>query len=221
MCGISCGSNILCAGINERDPIFGVVNKTVFTETDEIDTSGGTLEIEDGPLKGTEVYIPTDAVDRTIHVSVGYEQNFSSGESLEGLGDTALVIDTSGFNNFKLPIEITMPCDAVEDDTVPIPLYLDEGTGSLLPVTVDDYGDAGTVTFLAFHASRYVLWYADTSDISVEYSSGFRPKNDGFHEVNDGSSLLDNGECFAFSSFAAWYSTPGITNHMEHYIILL
>ena len=93
-----------------------------------------------------------------------------------------------------------------DDTAIPVPYYIDPEGGLHVMQLIDADAGAGTATFQTFHASL-VTWINDLLGLDpqeIAYTT-YRPADDGFQVVNNGSAYNRGGECFGMTSFSLWY----------------
>ncbi len=177
----------------------------VMLVTQGVGSSGGTLYGPAGsPIEGVEVDIPPDALDESTTISLGYNDGYIVPVWGQESG-TIITLDAGDTEEFHQPVDITIPFD--EDEAYPVPYYID-ASGNFYPLhllEVDDIGN--TATFQTFHTSWF-SWIFDFVTIEPPVDKyavpGFTPAADGFQIEND-TSVYDDGKCFGMSSFALWY----------------
>jgi hypothetical protein len=173
-----------------------------------IDSEGGILFLpESSPLAGSHVRFMPASVDRPVAVSIGtvtgrYRQ------SPDSISETALYVDLGGYEDLSQPIEITIRYAETEEDAqkVPTGLCIDE-EGFMTPVITRYINEEdGTFTILTYHSAIYTYYFLDDiGDYPESADTGFLPSEDGFSEINQGSSIFSGGECYGMSTFAKWY----------------
>ncbi|MCK5129153.1 MAG: hypothetical protein KAQ68_04845 [Clostridiales bacterium] len=171
---------------------------------------------ENSNLPGSIVYIPPASINGEINLSVGYCDIELDSQDVKHIGK-GIFIDTDGYQDFMLPIEVTIKYDTNDITDFPVPCYYDEVTRTLIPVTIKSVNQqAKTVSFLTLHASIFTVIFSpiiaaiapnpeDWGIVSREASTSYLPNNDGFAERNQGSTYQSGGECFGMASFSLWY----------------
>ncbi len=193
-------------------------NLVVFSEgnyirevSQTIGQAGGTVTSSDptSPIYGIIVQFPGGALPQNTEVTLGY----NDGSLIPNSGVYAgvnLLIEVPGVSTFGQPVTIIVPFD--NPNAVAIPYYITQD-GHLRPaqlVNIDSI--AKTFSFQTFHASLFSWIIELTNNIinSDFVDTGFKPEEDGFKVVNNGSIYNRGGECFGMTSFALWY----FMNHM-------
>ena len=121
----------------ESDTAVGSIGDPEIEAVKTVDDYGESLSAQD-PKTGmqAQITVPAAAVNGEVEISVGFcDIDFTVPGAQAA--NRALYLDTSGYQDFKQPLEITISYES--DDAVPIPCYIDENTKELLPA--DDRGD--------------------------------------------------------------------------------
>ena len=198
-----------CGGGGGSNPILPPADVNLGSNTvvvaQDIGPDGGTINGTAGSrLAGVSVVFPPGALPETTTVSLGY----NDGTIVPNYGTHSNVIislDTGTIHDFSQPVEITVPYTG--GNVVPVPYYIDESGALHLMNIVEINSTNATATFQTFHASLFT-WILDMLGLTPEedaYSSTYRPGNDGFQVVNNGSNYNRGGECFGMTSFSLWY----------------
>jgi hypothetical protein len=166
-----------------------------------IDASGGTIS---GPVgsavEGISVEVPAGAFQIPTQVSLGSDDGTVT--PIVGSQSGPIIELTTDYGGpFELPLKVTVPFPG-DANTVPMPYYIDpDGKLELCDVTAVD-NTAGTVTFLTWHASSFVVLAAMLDDpLADNCDTGYDPLDYGFQIGNHGSEYSRGGEC---SGMAAW-----------------
>ncbi len=177
----------------------------IFTSiaTQSVGPAGGQIVIGNSgtPLDGTKVTFPSGALTQNVQVSVGYMSGTLVPNSGTFSGKT-LVLSVPNVSSFEQPVSITAP---LQPGAVPVPYFVN-GAGQLRPAQLSEVDlTAGSFTFQTFHASLFTwLWESLFGGEDV-YDTNYKPGDDGFKIVNQGSAYNRNGECFGMTSFSLWY----------------
>lgn len=200
-----------------EESMGGVVNETgepQILEIKQVNEEGCYIEIVD-EISGieAEIRIQPTAVNGEITLKVGFCDVFGNSRNLE-LSNRAIYLDLGGYENFSIPLEITITYDT--ENKIPIPCSIDSETGRLLPATILEINESRRkVTFLAMYSSSVTWLYAPAIKYTGGYSdygiripsaaTSYLPSSDGFSEINQGSEYQSGGECFGMASFSIWY----------------
>jgi len=176
--------------------------------TQYVDNEGGIVTLGgSSSLAGTTVTIPVASIENGINITVGSVEG-----TLENAPDTMsktfLHLDVGEYRGFSKPMEITIKYANTPEEAEknPMPVYVDDN-GDFHAMTIKHIDkQAGTVTFISYHASYFTYYTLDPIDSYPDSGDTFfRPSKDGFKEVNQGSTAFRGGECYGMSSFAKWY----------------
>ena len=197
--------------------IIAEFSEIIIDTVTKVDGDGIDIILSDDiPLANISIHVPPSAINGEIDFSVGYTK-ISAKSDLGNVSDIGIYIDTGGYNNFKVPIEITFTYKPSEDGKLPLPCYLEETNNKLIPVIVIEHNvENNTMTFITYHASIFT-WinikpiielinenFEDQFEDKVA-DTDFRPSIDGFNEVNQGSASSSGGDCFGMAAFSRWY----------------
>jgi len=187
------------------DPVIFAIGNDIAELSQSVSPTGGSLTITDpsSPIYGVVVNFPAGALPQSTNVTIGYNNGSLTPNSGTYSGINILV-EVPGIKGFTQPVEITVPFD--KPNSIPIPYYI-AIDGTLRPcqlVKVDRINK--TFTFQTFHASLFTwIFNLFTSSPSTLVDTNFKPDEDGFQVVNNGSSYNRGGECFGMTSFSLWY----------------
>ncbi len=166
---------------------------------------GGTITGPPGTdLEGISVTFPPGALPREVLVELGTNDGAITPQWGTSSG-VIMSLETGTVPAFNQPVDIKIPYD--DDTAIPVPYYVDEEGGLHVMQLVEADAGAGTATFQTFHASLFT-WILDVLGLSPPesvYMTGYRPGDDGFQVVNNGSAYNRGGECFGMTSFSLWY----------------
>jgi uncharacterized protein YfaP (DUF2135 family) len=186
------------------EAIFSPGTDTIVTSK-SIDAYGGTITTQNTgtPIDGITVFVQPGTLKKTTTFSVGYNTGNLSLPSGTPSG-VILNIDGGGVKEFINPITITAPFNG--DMTVmPVPFYIDH-SGKLHAVQLINIDRTSkTFSFQTFHASWFTWAIVEIVGSNRVFDTSFKPENDGFTVVNNGSDYNRRGECFALPAFADWY----------------
>jgi hypothetical protein len=173
-----------------------------------IGSEGGVISLPNSsPLAGSYVRFAPASVDRPVSVSIGTVTGRYR-HSPGSISETALYVDLGDYEDLAQPIEITISYADTEEEAqkVPTGLCIDE-EGVITPViTIYINEEDGTFTILTYHSAIYTYYFLDDiNDYPESADTEFLPSEDGFSEVNQGSSMFSGGECYGMSSFSKWY----------------
>jgi hypothetical protein len=170
-----------------------------------IGTAGGTLDGPVGtPLEGVKVVIPAGAIPDGTQVTLDY--NDGTVTPAAGVWEGPIIelhVDQPNAE-FDAPLEITLPYSD-SANYIPVPYYIN-GDGGFEGCDIKSIDAVnGTYTFYTWHASQFTtIKAAKEPPLLAEYSTKFKPEEDGF-QVQNVTTPYSGGQCFGHTSFAAWY----------------
>jgi hypothetical protein len=195
-----------------------------------IPVSGGNIVVSkaDAPIDGMEIKIPANSFTSSQEVKVSYAEikSHQFGTNFNPISPMITVVCSGGYSNeiMSVTIPVTVP-----EGSIPLGFFLDETTGKLEGIPVENY-TSNSITLLSRHfmsgnllrsgdntlksASADVNKGANIIISSISESilkaqpiiaSGFKPGVDDWEFVNYGSYNAPGGHCAGQNMTAMWY----------------
>ena len=206
------------------------IGSTVEVASSTISTSGGSIKVAkpDTPVDGMEITIPANSFTTPQSFKVSYSEikSHDFGQNFSPISPMITIAYDGGYSNDLMKVSIPVK---VPEGHIPLGFYLDETTGKLEGIPVQNYS-SNSITLLTRHflpgsklhtgASSLKSANAETgkganiiiSSISESVlnlqpiiASGFKPGVDDWEFINRGSYIASGGHCAGQSISAMWY----------------
>ncbi len=199
--------------------IFGAITFFVFKTAPapkdilQVDTSGGTITIHEGKLKGFSIDIPEAAYTSTVTFDIT-SKPFDNNEVPDLFEAITPLIHIDNQNTpAQQPLTVTIPIDLDTDHEYAMAFYYDETDGSFEAIPTialtDDH-----IKIMTSHFSSIVVSKVKMSDLfelvfmsPEKFDSGFEAGIDDFPFDNYGSEIAPEGHCAGQSLGMIWYYT--------------